>query len=502
LTIVSAVRDQIQRHIIIKHIVNLVSASVLGRAIQFGTTIAVAAWLTPYEIGLWPLFLALTQIPMVLGVMRLDIAITLAKSPDAARGLCSIATIMTFLIALTTAIATQIFPQLVEYYFQIEIKIGLAVLVFFYILAMNLMNIYQAWLIRTHQFQFVARYSIIYPVLTLLICLLMQATGHLDGTSFIFANIAGYCVGMAYLLIVTKDMPIGGLLFSAHGWRERYRHFVEYKSYPLLYTPYSLSQGVQEKAIQLILGGIYGIASLGQFFIARQLLQGSAALIAQPIRQIIFARYASQSNSPDELLQLSKIMGVIAAVTAPLTLLVGTIGAQWITALLGDKWADAQSIFFWMVWVAWATVSVSWIDRLFDVAWRQKLAVGLQIVSDLIILGAAIFLANTGSPFAVYVAVYAILTTAYNFLWSVVALRVAGLSNLMASIPLAMGVIGLAITLSINYLISLFFKHDSVIAHFLTCCAALIMISISIWAVSRSGLSLMSNTKVIGSAYE
>ncbi len=463
----------------------MVSASLIGRALQFITTIAVAAWLLPSQLSLWPLFLALTQLPLVLGMMRLDIAITLSKTDDAARILCAIAVLMTVVMSAVTTAFIMLMSDLVQYYFQITANFSVAIMAFFYIIFMNLMAIYQAWLIREHRFKIISFFAIIYPALTILLCSMFYYGGVLNAITYILCNVAGYGAGIVYLLAKTPDLGLHRLISPKTSLGQMWAALKEYKSYPLLYTPYSLSQGIQERAIQLILGGVYGLAVLGQFFLVRQVLQGSAALIAQPVRQVIFAHYTSNAEKPGELLRLSKAMGMIAAITAPMALLAGREGGAWLTALLGKEWANVQDIFFWMVWVAWATVSVSWIDRLFDIAWRQKLAVGLQLISDAIILAIAAAIAYSGGMFADYVAAFAVATTSYNFLWSIAALRVAGLSFRGASLPIIMGSLGLIIALGAEFVMTKGLSLHLGLARFLGCIIALATIYILIRETKR-----------------
>jgi O-antigen/teichoic acid export membrane protein len=475
LVIFSASRNRLQDNPIIGHIFNMVSASLVGRVLQFATTIAAAAWLLPGQLGLWPLFLALTQVPMVLGMMRLDIAITLAKTDEAARVLCSIAAIGTVIVAGATALFMILAPQLVQYYFQIAVNFNAVVIAFSFILLMNLMSIYQAWLTRSHRFKVISVHTIIYPAVTFLLCTVFFAYSLLNGLSFIFANVAGYAAGIFFLLLKAPDLSIAQLLWPKKPLKSMVLRLKEYRSYPLLYTPYSLSQGIQERAVQLILGGVYGLSILGQFFLVRQLLQGSAALIAQPVRQVIFAHYINNAQKPGELLRLSKIMGGIAAVTAPLTLLAGREGGGLLAVLLGKEWVGVQGIFFWTIWFAWATISVSWIDRLFDVAWRQKLAVSLQLISDAIILALAACIAYSGGTFTHYVAAYSIAATAYNFVWSIAALRVAGLPFKHAIIPILMAASGLAIALIAEYLSAHILPMHLTLARILGCLIAIVI---------------------------
>jgi O-antigen/teichoic acid export membrane protein len=405
---------------IVKNTAFALSGSLASRAIQFVTIIISARFLSPDELAVWPLFLILTQIPSVIGMLRLDIAITLARQQSSAALMASFALGLTTLIAMLTTIGAYILHKLWPNILGIPISVGFLPLIFLHIVATNLISIQQSVMTRQRQFRSFAIQSVAVTASTLALILGFQAFAGLTPVLFILAQVLGLLVGTSIGMLSV------GAFFARH-WRSTMclrirKTLLRYKAYPVLYTPYSLSQVGQERLVNFLVVTAFGLGALGKFFLVRQLFVATANLFAQPMRQLLFSYLVDQRDRSKQADMLSAVLALILSGSAPLLFILPLLLQPILVALAGEAWRGLDAPIILMSWIGWVIIGVSWIDRIFDVAWKQKTAVALQIISDAIILGVLGVAVLLALPFATFLGIYSSLTVIYYLLWATLAL--------------------------------------------------------------------------------
>ncbi len=405
-----------------RNIAFAVGGSLVSRVLQFVAIILSARFLSPGEFAAWPLFLIITQIPSVIGLLRLDIAITIARSEASAVMLARFTFAFSVLIATLTTIGAYAIDWLSPGIFGLSLGVALLPLIFLHIVGSNVTAVQQSFLTRTKQFRSFAIQSVVASGSTLALILLSQALAGLDVFLFILCQVVGILLGVLVGCLNTRTMITSPLRLSS--LRARTPQLLrKYRAYPLLYTPYSLSQAGQERLVNYLVLIAFGAAALGKFFLVRQLFVATANLFAQPLRQLLFSYLVREQDRRAQSNMLSSLLALILATSAPLLFALPAIIQPLLVALAGDEWQGLGVPIFWMSWIAWVTVSVAWIDRVFDVVWKQKTAVLLQIVSDLVILAALALAVALALPFDSFVAIYSIMVSAYYLLWASLALH-------------------------------------------------------------------------------
>lgn len=429
------------------NILYAVGGSVISRAVQFITVVVAARYLTPKDFALWPLFLILTQIPAVLGLLRIDIAITIAKSDASALLLSRLCMLISTVIAVITVMGVYLLQIFDPMTFGFEITVDLLPMVFVYIVGSNVITVQQALLTRIMAFRAIAFQSIVSMASALLSVIVLNYLFSLTSHLFILSQIIGVLCGASFGMIGWRRLL--GSPFTLN-FARALSLLKKYRAYPLYYTPYSLSQTVQERLVGYLVAAAFGLAALGKFYLVRQLFVATANLFTQPLRQLLFS-YLLNSNDPrGNAIKLSAMLSVILATTAPLIFVVPSLLQPLLIIFVGKQWEGLELLIFWMSWVAWVIVGVAWIDRVFDVAAKPRFAAVLQLVSDFITVLLLIACLLLRLPFAVFIASYAIAITTYYLLWSSLALYSYVTDWTLASRPPLGALIGVIAGLGAN----------------------------------------------------
>ena len=218
------------------------------------------------------------------------------------------------------------------------------------------------------------------------------------------------------------------LLPNSHFWTTVWDNIYRFRNFPLYTAPYSFA-GVCAKRLLFLLLGVYATTNeVGLYAIAVKLTRLPASLVSSAIKPVIFQMAARELGSGRverlvvRLLMLETIFG------APV-LVFFLFNARWVFGIVfGDAWAAAGTYAMWLALPAFTRLLASWPDRVFDITGRQRLALLMEVLYD--ILSLALFGLSLAWLNSVKWAVglHSSVTALYYLILVVVAFRVAKFS--------------------------------------------------------------------------
>lgn len=404
------------------------AGAVLARIITLGSLPFVTRIYEPGALGAWAIVLALSTFVVPLATMRYDVALVIAPTRRFAAALVLVMTACTAIVACVVTTAILFAPPSF-----LEAISGLTtsdqqVLVFVpvVLIALALQASFQAWLVREHRFGLLSLVQFGQAIFTAAATLILP---FLAGATAITATAAA-----------TLGLALATMVAAATCWREiikgsRWRSAgtarvaaVRYKVYPTYFTPYSLSAGLVERVVQVVLASVYSISALGAFYVARQLIMAPATLLAGSLRQVLFAHSARQSDIASIRRRVRRILDTLTGLLAPALAFCLFWLEPALTIIMGDGWARLGHFAWWVLFPASAYLFTGWLDRLWDVAGRQRTAVALQLTSDAILIALALVSPRVGLDEIGMVALLSVGTAFYNIIWLGMTLRLIGSS--------------------------------------------------------------------------
>lgn len=399
---------------------------VVARLISLGAMPFVTRLYDAADYGVWVIVLTLGSLFLPLATLRYELALVLSPTRRMVAGLSAAMGVFTVTITLVTVVMVLLAPP--EFWSAVA---GLApprqdVLVFVPLVLILLATqlVLRSWATRNRRFVQLSLAQLAQSIVTSAgVLALPLVMGPTSMAATVGAS-AGLLAAVAVLLWHAGDMVTGARRdrlprASRHALRR-------YRVYALYVVPYSLSASITERIVQLVLASTFSLGTVGAFFVARQMMTAPATLIANALRNVIFA-YGAQQDSKEQLgHRVELLLRVLIVLIAPL-LAFGFVWLKPISAIaFGDRWELLPDFLWWAMLIGAASVLASWLDRILDVLGRQRLGVLLQVCNDAVLI--TVLLAGVAlslGPVAV-----------------VAAISLAGAFALMVWIPVVLTLLG------------------------------------------------------------
>jgi O-antigen/teichoic acid export membrane protein len=370
-------------------IINLAGNS-LARAITLASMAVVTGIYAPAHLGVWAIVLTLSGFLVPLATLRYDLAVVIAPTPRMAAALVLVTGASSLVVAAVVAFALFMAPrQLLEAISGLgSDRQALLALVPFVLVLLAAQAMLQAWLTREREFGAVSLVQVVQATVTAAATLLLPLVAGASAATVAAGAMLGFSVGVVVTMgfcgreiACFADRRLKSVIRSA---------FRRFKVYPCYLVPYTLSSGLAERVIQVVLAGAYSLSALGAFYVARQLVMALARLIVEPLRQVNFAHAAGKVDAAHTKARVGRILRMLIHGQAACL----GFGLFWmapvVTALTGASWARLADFAWWIMFPASTYLLIGWLDRMLDVLGRQRLAVVLQLGSDVVLMGIAI----------------------------------------------------------------------------------------------------------------
>lgn len=405
-------------------------SGVAGQAITFLSLPVLSRLYTPEAFGGWAL---VTSVAVVLGTvatLRYELAVVLPRRDGPAAALSAAG----WLAALVTAILAALALPFISLWLigpEEAARIGPAIWILpAFVLLAAAFQLGLAWCTRRAAFGAYSLGRFLLPAGTAAAQIGAALLGHDGAGGLIVGSVVGYAMGAAatWLHGLTRD---GRVLARGFAPRRIATAAKRYYKYPLYMTPYTLLSALRDRAVYFLLGGYVGSAAAGQYAMAQRFTNIPNSLVAGAVRPVFFQHAARRDLATLAPLVLV-VMTALLAISVP-NLVVFLFFAEPILAtLFGEPWRAAAPFAVLLAIPAVPLLLGNWMDRMFDVANRQGLALWLEAIFSGTAIGALLIgFAITGDALAA-VAMQAAAMFVYFSAWIVVAFRIAGFPALHA----------------------------------------------------------------------
>lgn len=400
----------------------------------------------------WAIFVSIALIFSGVATMRFELAMVLPKDRKtaAAIGLGSIG------IALVASVFAGFIlwiggPWILEG--NTEKSFGLlGLLLSFCVLTAAIFQIALAWYTREATFkeyalaQFALQTTIIFGQL------ISAALGQRTGIGLILGLVGGQTLCACALVLNLWKKFRSELLFENKAQFIRHTLFA-YRQYPLYMTPYTLVGALRDRLVYFLLGRYGGTDAAGFYTVATRLLNIPNSLVSGTLRPIVFqqAARAHHSSLENPILITCRGLGIVSV----LFLSPCVAQATWFAQLvLGEKWGNAGPYITALSIPMIGLLMGNWLDRMFDVLGRQRMALTLQVIFSILAMTGLIGGYLVFQDLLVAVWIQSGMLTIYYFAWLGILFHIAGfkISRLLVVILeiLAVGSIALAIDLELT----------------------------------------------------
>jgi O-antigen/teichoic acid export membrane protein len=395
----------------------------LARAITLASLPFVTRIYAPADLGIWAIILTLATFVLPLATMRYDVAVVIAPTRRMAAALVLVMGVCSVVVGCALAAAVVFAPASL-----LESISGLGgdnqkLLSFvpFVLVQLAAQTVLQAWLTREHRFGTLSLVQLTQAIVTAAATLILP---FFAGANAVVATTAAM-IGLGLAVVVAlyacgRDIVA---LSGRHAGRAARVASVRFKVYPIYFMPYSLSAGIVERVVQVVLASAYSISALGAFYVARQLLMAPAVLLAGSLRQVLFAHSARQTDAALTRTRTQRILTLLIDVLVPGLAFCLFWLKPVLTTLMGESWVKLGDFAWWILFPASMYLLTGWLDRMLDVIGRQRTAVILQLVSDAVLIALAVLSPRIGLDDVGMVATLSVGIAFYNVIWLGITLR-------------------------------------------------------------------------------
>lgn len=372
--------------------------------LQFVTTVLVARLLTPYDMGVFAVAIAIVSVISILRSLGLTNYLTRARTVDAqlVASVFTVNAVIATLIALIIAACGVSGAWLLDEAGVRHVLLLLAVLPL-----INIFELIPSSLIeRSGNFRIGALVSLTRGAVSYAITLVLAFQGH-SYMSLAYGQVAGAVVAVALINIMSRDrFPIR---FGLHDWRAILR-------YGLQVVAISGVNVFSLRFADILLGRVAGLAALGLYSRAagfNALLWDNVHLIIGRIMFVDFAAKLRQGASLREA--YLTVVKLITALLWPAFAGIAVISGPLIVALYGPAWTDAAAPLSLLAMASFLLVSVTMAGELFVVreeTARQarfefvRSAIGLSLFTAACFVGLAYAAAARAVEAAITVLIY------------------------------------------------------------------------------------------------
>jgi O-antigen/teichoic acid export membrane protein len=370
---------------------------------------------SPADFGVYAVLLALVNFASIVASLRYEGAIVLPRTDRAAANLAALS------LALAAAVSLASVPvALLLWRLDARLTPALALLIPLSVAALGVQQVMRAWLMRRHLFGAV---TLILVVQSVVMVALQIAAGLLWGSHpfpLMAASLTGTLAGTLAGLPALRGSSWTGLsLRRARAMAGRYRRFALYTA------PYSFVAQVSQRGPILLLAALGTAATTGAFALAQRIVYLPIGVIASSLSQAFYRHAAGRLAEPDVQALLRRVLLCAALALGPVFVIAGFNMETLFGLAFGAAWRSAGRYGAWLALAGFTSCLTYWLDRVYDLAGRQRLALVLELgfnLASLSIFGLVLYRTHNAEWATAALAITAAL---YSLLYLAVTLRIA-----------------------------------------------------------------------------
>lgn len=403
----------------------------LGGGLAQVATVAAMPLLTrqysPDAFAGWALFVSVVALFTTIATLRFELAVMLPSTHEEASTVMTLCALSSVGMALCSVLLLPLLGGLLvgrefealltRWWWSIPLMI----------IAMGIYQASNSWCTRTQEFAWYGFSQVVLPLLTVVLQIAAGASGHGDASGLIAGTVIAQ-VSTAVILWVLIRRKYGHLLQLPFNWKQVAAMFVRYRNYPLFMTPYTLAGTTRDRVLFFLLGNLAGAATVGHYSLASRLVNMPNSLVTTAVRPVFFQQAASKGLKSTEQ-TVARIQQTLALCIIPFWILFVFHARTIFAVVFGESWRDAATYAAILSLPAVMLLLTSWLDRVFDVAGRQRLAFGLEMAFSLLAVGVLTVSMMVFKKAVLAIVIQSVVLTLYYGSWLSVIFHLAGFNR-------------------------------------------------------------------------
>jgi O-antigen/teichoic acid export membrane protein len=417
-------RNRLRVPVAVTQGLTLLGGNTLAQVIPAITAPILTRLYRPSDFGVFAFVLAVFGVLAPVACMRYDLAILLPEDEAEAAHLTALCLAISFMLAVLGLLAPAciwlIVPgsriQSIAPLLLMMLPIGIA--------ALGIQLVAQNWSLRTRNYRIQSNAIIVQAFVTVGGQTLLAAALGSNPYFLVIGTLAGYfAMVLVYIPVLREHVwPILKKHSSIAGAK---RVAFSYLRFPIYTGPYVMVGQATLRGVFLVLAALSTSAIVGQYALAQRVVLLPVFTLMAAASQLFFSRAAQNMNDPrmPRMVRTALIAGPLCI--GPFFVLLVFFGEPLFMDIFGREWQEAGRFAAILALPSLVRTLTAWLDRVYDVRNRQRLALTVTASYAVIAITAMYFtLRISGNPER-GVECYAMITVVFYLVWLLCALRVA-----------------------------------------------------------------------------
>lgn len=317
-----------------RRLIPLLGGGLVGQALQISAVPLLTRLYGPERYGEYGLFAASLLFSGMLATLRYELAVQLPKKDSVANCVAVLSMAISIAVAVITFIlALFVFTELVviDRPWSFAIVLSLST---FLLAAFNILN---ALALRSGNYRINGLSRVVQIASGIFFALLFYFF-EFSSQGLLYANALGYLMGVVVLMVsIFSEKWVLLYQYSRlfHAMKIVARR---YSGFALFNAPQALMDGMRPMFVVSMIQQHYGVADVGRYHIANQLLQTPVSLISQAFSQVYFRSLVEKCGSADMFAALKQILGILCLLALTGFVFVYVFSDPLVGFLFGSKW--------------------------------------------------------------------------------------------------------------------------------------------------------------------
>jgi O-antigen/teichoic acid export membrane protein len=305
----------------------LLAGGALAQALPLALGPLLTRLYSPDDFGRYHLFAAVAANVAVVACARYEFALPMARDDDEAQALRALCLRLLAVVTALAALASFRWAWLAGAAWPLWLGPAVA--------ALGLVSLATLWSMRAQRFRALAAARVVQHGGGA-IAQAGAGAAQAGVTGLIVAPIAAALAAAALLRLPLRAAAVARerLLGAARAHRE----------FPLLNTPHAFAGALQDTVSVALIAALHGAAAAGFWGLALRYLKAPATLVGGAVSQALYPRLADALTPAEGRAAVRRVMLALAAIAAPLVLLLWIAGPWLFGFAFGAQWREAGDL--------------------------------------------------------------------------------------------------------------------------------------------------------------
>jgi len=368
----------------------LASASALAQLIPMLAAPLLTRWYGAAELGHWALFAALAANLGTVACARFEYAIVLPRRAAEAALVLRLSLLVALGVGILCAVAVGVALCFRERLGPLRPLGGLLGWLPPVVMLGGALQALTLWSNRQRNFGLIAQTRVLQQASTTALQLAAHAGGLM---ALVLSQVLGALLAPAWLWRRGPALRLG----RWPRWAALKRLASRYRQFPLINSPHAFVNSLQETLVIAVIAALASPAAAGYYAITVRLVKAPASLVGGAMSELLLGELARGWQQGEDLRpQLRKTIRLLALVALPPAVVLLIWAPRLFGLALGPPWSEAGDYARWMTPYVWAHFIAAPLTVAPMVTGRQRGALVLSVVGNLIYVLAVIVALGLG----------------------------------------------------------------------------------------------------------